>query len=110
MRRVRWAKVQLMKWPYISVVFWVIVLGATITLADDHEQARQLRMQGDILPLEEVLQQLPHMQDARIIEVELEREHGRYVYEIERLEPGGVVREYVFDALSGALLKTERED
>ena len=98
-----------MKSLHISLLFLVVSLGATITLADDHEQARQLRSQGDIVPLEEVLQRLPDVDGGRVIEVELERDYGTYVYEIERLEPGGIVREYVFDARSGELLKTEIE-
>jgi len=99
-----------MSWRIVSLLFLVILLGTTITFADDHELARQLRMQGDILALEDVLQRLPAIEDARVIEVELERESGQYVYEIERLESGGVVREYVFDARTGELLKMEVED
>ena len=77
--------------------------------SDDHEQARQLVEQGDILPLELVLSNLPE-QVERILKVELEQEHGRRVYEVEILNSQGQVKEYVFDAKNGKIIKMENEN
>ena len=77
--------------------------------SDDHEQARQLVEQGVILPLEAILQKLPEPVE-RILEVELEHEHGQRVYEVEILNEKGEVKEYVFDAQNGELLKMEHDN
>ena len=45
-----------------------------------------------------------------MLEVELEDEHGRILYELEVLTSGGTVRELQFDARSGELLEDEEED
>jgi uncharacterized membrane protein YkoI len=42
--------------------------------------------------------------------VELEKEHGRYIYEIEVLDNDGKVWEMEVDAENGEILKTELED
>ena len=76
---------------------------------DDHERARQLRQRGEVLPLTEVIERLQQRQPGRVLEVELEREQGRWVYEIEMLAEDGAVWEYQLDAASGELLERERD-
>ena len=76
----------------------------------EHETAQRLTRQGDILPLEQILEQARQHRPGRILETELEREHGRYRYEIELLDEDGRVHELEFDAAAGELLKEERED
>lgn len=75
----------------------------------DHERARLLVQQGRILPLEQVVGAVLREHGARVLELELEQHHGRYVYEVELLERDGAVRELVFDAASGEYLGEERE-
>jgi uncharacterized membrane protein YkoI len=41
----------------------------------------------------------------RVLVARLESERGRYVYEIEALNPEGRVRDYFFDAKTGRLLR-----
>ena len=87
-------------------------LAATTILADDddHERARQLQAAGTILPLEAIVQRARLDYGGRILEVELENEDGKHIYEIELLADDGIVRELKYDAHSGALLQAERED
>jgi len=81
----------------------------TVWASDDHDLAHELKQQGKILPLEDIMKKLP--QDAgRILEVELEHEHGRLIYEIEVLNTQGQVKEYMFDASNGLLLGIEEDD
>jgi uncharacterized membrane protein YkoI len=47
---------------------------------------------------------MPKVAGSRILEVELEEKGGLMIYEIERLEAGGRVREYRFNAHSGELI------
>ncbi|UCE89914.1 MAG: PepSY domain-containing protein, partial [Pseudomonadota bacterium] len=76
---------------------------------DDHEAARVLVEAGDILPLDVILEKAQARYRGRVLEVELEREAGRHVYEIEIVDEQGVVRELYLDASSGELLKAEQE-
>ena len=46
-------------------------------------------------------------QDARILEIESEIEHGATVYEIEYVEPTGRIREVQVDARTGEVLEEE---
>jgi uncharacterized membrane protein YkoI len=78
---------------------------ATATLAsDDHDEARLLRERGDIMPLAELLRH-PSLASHRVLEAELEYEHGRLVYELEVLEADGRIREHHFDAATGEPLR-----
>ena len=74
--------------------------GATVGASDDHEVARELRHGGDILPLTELLERA-ELSGMRVLEAELEREHGRLVYELELLDADGRVHERLFDAATG---------
>jgi uncharacterized membrane protein YkoI len=76
----------------------------------DHDRARQLRESGSILPLETILERAKTHRPGRLLEVELDSKHGRIIYEIEIIDKQGVVWEMQYDASSGELLDTERED
>jgi uncharacterized membrane protein YkoI len=45
-----------------------------------------------------------------VIETDLDREMGRYVYEIEVLDAQGVVWEMDLDAKTGEVIKSKRDD
>ncbi len=75
----------------------------------DHDQARTLVDRGEILPLAQLIARLQLPAGARIIEADLERSHGRYLYEIELLRPDGVVEELKVDARDGRILKREED-
>lgn len=87
-----------------------LLLAAAVVAAQagSHDQARELREAGEILPLQDILQRLDPP-GQRVLEVELERKRGRYVYEMETLDEDGQVWELYYDARSGELLKRERE-
>ena len=76
---------------------------------DDHERARELVKSGEIIPLEQLLQQVIGQRSGslRLLEAELEREQGRLVYELELVDEQGVVRELLFDAKTGEALGEE---
>jgi uncharacterized membrane protein YkoI len=76
----------------------------------DQDEALQLRQQGVILPLEQLLQQALDLHPgAKLLEAELEEKHGVYIYEVELLDTDGVVRELDLEAATGRLLK-DKED
>ncbi|HEC17510.1 MAG TPA: peptidase [Sedimenticola sp.] len=88
-----------------------MLCGAGPAPADeDHLQARALVEAGVILPLERILDQVAAEHPGRVLEVEFEREQGRYVYEIELVDDRGRVWELEYDAENAKLLEKERED
>lgn len=92
----------------LSVVLLMVLFDAIAD--DDHLDARRLKQAGQILPLEAILKTVSRQYPGRVLEVELERESGGYIYEIEILDPSGEVWEVEIDAVNGRLLKSERED
>ena len=46
---------------------------------------------------------------ATLLEVELEREHGQYVYEFELITPDGRILEVLVDAKTGEVLEEEED-
>lgn len=75
------------------------------------DEALKLRQEGKILSSQTFIKRaLERHPKARLLELELERKRGRYIYEIELLTVQGQVRELKFDASSGELLKDEEDD
>lgn len=90
-----------------------IMLISSVSLAHDIDQdeALRLRRSGEIQPLETLLIQVYQRHpDARLLDVELEREHGRLIYEIEILTKPGQVRELELDARTGEFIKDKIDD
>ena len=86
-----------------SLLIIVIFTSTNIWADDDHERARELVKSGEIIPLNQLLQQVINTGSGkfRLLEAELERESGRLVYELEIVDEHGVVRELLFDAKTG---------
>jgi len=77
--------------------------------ASDHEDIKALRESGKVMPFEQFIDSL-ELGGSRIIAVELDREHGHMVYEIEVLEPNGRIYERYYDAVTGEMIKSHQED
>ena len=89
----------------------LIVLSTAIPADQDHDTSKRLREAGKILSLEAIVDNYRQRYGGgRILEVELEFERGRYVYEIKFLDQNGRVRELEYDARTGELLGIEEED
>jgi uncharacterized membrane protein YkoI len=73
--------------------------------------ARELRRAGTIAALDTILEQVrTHYPEARLLEADLEKDHGRYIYELEILTREGQVRELEIDASTIEILDDEEED
>lgn len=66
----------------------------------DHDRARRARAAGEIAGLDRLLSRIAAEQQGRVIDVELERSRGRYVYEVKLLTPDGRRRKVRYDAVS----------
>ncbi|MGD8587195.1 MAG: PepSY domain-containing protein [Chromatiales bacterium] len=94
----------------VSVLLCSLLMIQQVTADSDHYEARRLMEAGTILPLETVLESVRQQRSGRILEVELEERHDRYIYEIEMLDQAGRVWEMRIDAVTGRVLKSEQED
>jgi uncharacterized membrane protein YkoI len=72
---------------------------------DDHERAREALGSGEVLPLHEVLGRLQRTHPGQVLEVELEREDGRWRYEVKLLQPGGRLARLQVDARTAEVLR-----
>ena len=73
-------------------------------------EIRELVRQGEILPLETILVQFPPKEYGKLLDLEVEREHGTVVYEIEFLRSDGRIVEIEVDARNGKILEQEIDD
>jgi uncharacterized membrane protein YkoI len=77
---------------------------------NDHDEARRLQQAGDILPLETIIKKAQAIHPGRILEAELESEHGHYYYEIELLDDNGRVWEMKLDSQTGEPINKKQDD
>lgn len=91
----------------------VMVMGMLVANAaadpPDHDRAREALERGEVRPLEEILAAAAAEVPGEVVELELEREHGRWVYELKVIAPDGRVLEVLVDAASARVLGWERD-
>jgi len=92
----------------LALIFSLLTTGIVFS-SGDHDRAKALRERGDIRPLDEILEKARKNFGGKMIEVELEEEHGKIIYELEFIRKNGVVLELKYDAKTGKLLKIKKE-
>lgn len=95
----------------------VALAFATPALADgergrsgDHDEALSAVERREALPVTRIIGIAQGAVPGEIVEIELEREHERLIYEVKILARSGRVREVEIDARTGAVLRVEDED
>ncbi|MFR0690780.1 PepSY domain-containing protein [Enterobacterales bacterium AE_CKDN230030158-1A_HGKHYDSX7] len=99
--------------PRMALLGLALAALAGVVQAHDLSQDEALRLskEGVIRPFEEILPAaLSRYPGSRLLEAELEKEHGNYIYEVELLTVEGVVRELELDARDGRILKDKEDD
>lgn len=76
---------------------------------EDQETARKALENKEILPLGEVLARIQAAYTGDVVEIELERKKGKWVYEIEIIDTDGHVREIDVDGKTAEVLTIELE-
>jgi uncharacterized membrane protein YkoI len=71
----------------------------------DHDRARTALQAGEILPLPTIMARVAQSHPGHVLEVELEREDERWIYELKLLQPSGGLLKLEIDAKSGAVLR-----
>ncbi|TAN57699.1 MAG: peptidase [Rhodospirillales bacterium] len=78
-------------------------------LADSSQkEAREALKRGFIRPLADVIAKVEKDYDGRVLDAEMEHEHGRYVYEIKLLTKDGWRRKLYLDANTLELVKEKK--
>ncbi|PYE23485.1 putative membrane protein YkoI [Rhizobium sp. PP-CC-3A-592] len=86
-----------------AATFSVLFLAAPAVSDDgddllDQEAARQALAEGRVRPLEDIIAHVRQTIKGDIIEIEFERDNGRFIYELEILQETGQLLEIVVDA------------
>ena len=76
----------------------------------DHDEALALTEQGVILPLQTLMADALQRYPGRFLKAELERDDGRYIYELEIVTDDRRVIELEYDAVSGTLLDVDIDE
>ncbi len=100
-----WQKIGLALFTFL----FLIAASTLVFSEEDHDRAKILREQGEILPLLEIIEKAQKEHPGQMIEVELEEEADQIIYELEFLDDEGRVWEMKYDAKSGILLSSEEE-
>lgn len=98
-----------MMWLFLTLVAGTISPLAIAGKDVSNEHIRELVNQGRILSLETILQKYRQQVQGRLLDLEVESEHGRVVYELEFLRDDGYVIELKIDAATGEMLEKEIE-
>ena len=77
---------------------------------DDYIIASEAVARGEILPLDSILDRVAAVQAGQILEIALEADDGRWLYEVELIDAHGRIMELELDARTGAVLSLERDD
>jgi len=105
----------------IGFLFLALVAGmnnSPLLYADDSEGesddlsdlALQWVKDGKVIPFKSLMQRYEERLNGRLLDLEVERENGRIIYELEIMRPDSVVYEIKIDAQSGEWLEEEVED
>lgn len=70
----------------------------------DHDRARQAVEAGDVMPLRTILERVEREYPGQVMEVELDRENGEWVYEVKLLRKGGALMKLKILARDGTIL------
>lgn len=84
--------------------------GSYVVADIEQDEARDAVRSGLIRPLEEVLAAARKQMKGDIIEIELDEDDGRYVYEIEYVTPQGQLMEIEIDAKTLGVVAHGPED
>jgi uncharacterized membrane protein YkoI len=85
---------------------WLVSAGAPALASDahDHDRARRALEAGEVMPLRDIIDRVELSHPGQIIEIELERDDGRWRYELKLLRVDGSMAKLLVDARDGRVL------
>ena len=89
----------------LGLLALLVLLQSPYALADsDHERSRAALLAGEVQPLRLILEKIESSYPGRVLEVELERASGKWIYEIKILREDGRLLKLIIDAKTGGVL------
>ncbi|MER2554283.1 MAG: PepSY domain-containing protein [Thauera sp.] len=73
------------------------------------DEIRQLRESGRIMAAEEIIARSRSVQPGQVVGLELERDDGRWVYEVKLIDTGNRLHKLELDAATGDVLEREEK-
>ena len=70
----------------------------------DHDRAREALKAGQVMPLRTVLESLEREYPGQVLDIEIEEEHGRLIYEVKLLQSDGRLIKLELDAKTATVL------
>ncbi|MDB5374329.1 MAG: hypothetical protein JWP04_2971 [Belnapia sp.] len=99
-----------MRRSFLALLAAGLLLAAPAVRADDddddHDRARAALERGEIRPLIQLLAEVERRFIGQVVDTELDREDGRWVYEFKLLPPSGKMFRVELDAATGAVRRT----
>ena len=93
-----------------SLLAAAVLTVPAIASDKDHDRARDAVKAGQVMPLRAVLERLEREHPGQVLEVELEDDNGRWLYEIKLLQAGGQRIKLELDAKTGEVLRRKNRD
>ena len=93
-----------MKKSHIAILALVSLISINVAHAerdDDSREVRKMVQAGKVMPLEQLLNKNRDRLQGRVLDLEMERERNRVVYEVKTLDAKGVVHKARIDAQTG---------
>lgn len=101
----------------IGLLFLAMAVGtinSPALFADDRDDLSDHVLEwvkeGKVLSIDVLMERYPTLRNGRLLDLEVEQEHGRIIYELEILRPDAVVYEIKIDGQTGEWLKEEIEE
>lgn len=92
------------------LIFFLLLTFASNNVLARHDFAIKLESDGKVLSLEKIVEKARKIHDGRVIEAEISTEKNTYVYDIEILDEDGVLWDMKFNASSGELIESSKEE
>ena len=73
----------------------------------DHDRAEQARARGEIRPLQDILALVRNRFSGDVAQIELERDHGVWMYEFKLIDGAGRLVGVKVDARTGAVIGSD---
>ncbi|MCP5187846.1 MAG: PepSY domain-containing protein [Pseudomonadales bacterium] len=94
----------------VAALLWCLAIPVTTADDGDHDRARLAFEAGEIMPLRTIIDSVESAYSGQIVEVELDRDDGLWIYEIELLRSSGALVKIKLDATEGTLLGIKGRD
>jgi uncharacterized membrane protein YkoI len=90
-----------------TVIALALIAASLAQASGDHDRARAALERGEVRPIGEILASAAAKVPGEVVEVELEREHGHWVYELKIIGPDGRMLEVLMDAATATVIQIE---